>query len=438
MPADDVTKIRSVAIVGQGGTGKTTVADALLFAAGAATRIGRVDDGTSSFDTEPEEARRKTSITGAIHHCGWKKHEVNLIDTPGYSAFLHDTRNCLAAATGVVVVLGSTGGEVKVEIEKVWAWCEEIGLPRIGFVTRLDRERASLDHALADLATLGAKPAVLQVPIGAEGEFKGVVDVLSGRAFLYQGDSGTFQEGAAPADLADAVAKARELLVEAIAEANDPLLEKYLEGNELTPDELKSGLHDAARAGRLLPILCGSGARAIGLHPLLDAMVDLLPSAAELPAWKGDNPKNGEESRARRRPERAVLGVLLQDDRRPVRREAVGPTRRLGPHERRPELRERFARDEGAHRAPAEARGQEADAGDVGPPWRHHRRREAQGHADGRHARRREASDRLPAPARRARGHLVRAPAEEQGRRREGHAGPAPHHGGGHGAPRAP
>src|SRR4030095_937103 len=110
MPADDVTRIRSVAIVGQGGAGKTPVADALLFAAGAVTRIGRVDDGTSSFDTEPEEARRKSSITGAIHHCGWKKHEVNLIDTPGYSAFLHDTRNCLAAATGVLVGLGSARG----------------------------------------------------------------------------------------------------------------------------------------------------------------------------------------------------------------------------------------------------------------------------------------------------------------------------------------
>jgi elongation factor G len=295
MPADDPTKIRSVAIVGQGGTGKTTVADALLFAAGAASRIGRVADGSSAFDTEPEEIRRKTSITGAIHHAAWKKHELNVIDTPGYSAFLHDTRNCLAAATGVVVVVGSTGGEVKVEIEKVWAWCEELGLPRIGFVTRLDRERASLDHALADLATLGAKPAVLQVPIGSEGEFRGVVDVLSGRAFVYQGDSGTFQEGAAPAELADTVAKAREHLVEAIAEANDPLLEKYLEGNELSLDELRTGLHDATRAGRLLPLLCGSGARAIGLHPLLDAIVDLLPSAVELPAWKGDNPKTGEE-----------------------------------------------------------------------------------------------------------------------------------------------
>jgi elongation factor G len=295
MAVDDPTKIRSLAIVGQGGTGKTAVADALLFAAGAASRIGRVEDGSSAFDTEPEEIRRKTSITGAIHHAAWKKHELNVIDTPGYSAFLHDTRNCLAAATGVVVVIGSTGGEMKVEIEKIWAWCEELGLPRIGFVTRLDRERASLEHALADLATLGAKPAVLQVPIGSEGEFRGVVDVLSGRAFLYQGDSGTFQEGPAPAELADTVAKAREHLVEAIAEANDPLLEKYLEGTELQPDELRAGLHDATRAGRLLPILCGSGARAIGLHPLLDAVVDLLPSAVELPAWKGDNPKTGEQ-----------------------------------------------------------------------------------------------------------------------------------------------
>jgi elongation factor G len=302
MSADDVIRIRSVAIVGQGGTGKTTVADALLFAAGAVNRIGRVDDGTSAFDTEPEEVRRKTSITGAVHHASWKKHELNLVDTPGYSAFLHDTRNCLAAVTGAVLVLGPTGGEVKVETEKIWAWCEELGLPRIGFVTRLDRERANLENALADLAVLGAKPAVLHVPIGGEAEFRGVVDVLSGRAFLYQGDSGTFQEGAPPAELADAVATAREQLVEAIAEANDPLLEKYLEGTELGLDELRAGLRDATRGGRLLPVLCGAGARAIGLHPLLDAIVELLPSAADLPAWTGTNPKSGDSIERRADP----------------------------------------------------------------------------------------------------------------------------------------
>jgi elongation factor G len=288
-------EIRNVAIVGQGGAGKTTVADALLFAAGASTRIGRVDDGTSSFDVEPEEQRRKTSITAGLHHVAWKKHEVNILDTPGYSPFLHDTRNCLRAATGAVLVLGPTGGEVKVETEKVWGWLGELGLPRIGFVTRMDRERASIAHALEDLEVVGAKPAVLQVPIGAEAEFKGVVDLLSNRAIVYQGDSGTFQEGPVPAELADEVAKAREKLVETIAEANDALLEKYLEGTELSLEELRDGLRDGTRAGKFLPVLCGAAGRAIGLHPLLDAIVDLLPSPADLPAWTGDNPKTGDQ-----------------------------------------------------------------------------------------------------------------------------------------------
>src|SRR5262245_37995460 len=295
MAADEVLKLRNAAIVGQGGTGKTTVADALLAAAGATTRQGRVDDGSSNFDIEPEEVRRKTTITAGLHHASWKKHDLNVIDTPGYSAFIHDTRNCLRAATGAVLVLGSGGGEIKVEAEKVWAWLDELALPRIAFVTRLDRERASLDHALDDLKALGAKPAVLQVPIGAEGEFTGVVDVLAGHAFIYQGDSGTFQEGPVPADLADEVTLARDQLVEVIAEANDALLEKYLEGTELSVDELRAALREGTRAREFLPVLCGAGGKVIGLHPLLDAIVDLLPSPAELPAWTGDNPKTGDQ-----------------------------------------------------------------------------------------------------------------------------------------------
>ena len=189
MPPEDTAQLRNVAVVGQGSAGKTTVADALLVAAGVAKTLGRVDDGSSAFDTEPEEHRRRTTITAALHHVGWKKHEVNLIDTPGYSPFLHDTRNCLTAATGALFVLGPTGGEAKVELEKLWTWCGERGLARIGFVTRLDRERASVDNVLADLKGLGVKAAVLQLPIGAEGAFRGVVDVLSGKAFVWDGGS---------------------------------------------------------------------------------------------------------------------------------------------------------------------------------------------------------------------------------------------------------
>jgi elongation factor G len=295
MPADDPAKLRNVAIVGQGGVGKTMVADALLFAAGAVTRIGRTDDGSSVFDTEPEETRRKSSITAGLHHCSWRKLDLNLIDTPGYSAFLHDTRNCLYAATGVVFVLGPGSGEIKVEAEKLWTWCNELALPRIGFVTRLDRERASVDNALADLKGLGVKPAVVQVPIGSENGFSGVVDVLSGKAYLYQGDSGTMQEGAPPADLADEITAAREQLTETIAEANDELLEKYLEGTELTEAELRAGLREGTRAGKFLPIFLGAAAKGIGLHPLLDAATELLASPAEMPPWKGTNPKTGDD-----------------------------------------------------------------------------------------------------------------------------------------------
>ena len=294
MPADEVAKVQNVAVVGQGGAGKTTVADALLFAGGAVTRLGRVDDGTSAFDTEPEEQRRKTTITAALHHVAWRKHEVNLIDTPGYSSFLHDARNCLHAATGAVLVLGPTGGEVKVEAEKVWGWLAELGIPAVGFVTRMDRERADVAHALKDLQAIGAKPALLQLPVGREAEFRGVVDLLSGRAYLYQGESGVVQEAVPPAELADEVRAARERLVETIAEANDVLLEKYLEGVELTADELGAGLREGARAGKFLPVLCGAAGRAIGLHPLLDAIVDLLPSPADLKPWVGDNPKTGD------------------------------------------------------------------------------------------------------------------------------------------------
>jgi elongation factor G len=293
MPADEVQRLRSIAIVGQGGAGKTTVADALLFAAGAATRIGRVDDGTSAFDTEPEEQRRKSSLTASLHHVGWKKHDVVLMDTPGYAAFLHDAHNCLTAATGAVFVLGSTGGEVKVEAEKLWGWLRARDIPAVGFVTRLDRERASMEHALEDLKVLGIRPAVLQVPIGSEAGFRGVVDVLSGKAFVYDGDAGTPREEPVPADLADDVRAAREHLTETVAEATDDLLEKYLEHGELSPEDLLAGLHEGTRAGKFLPILCGAGVKGIGLHPLLDAIVTMLPPASELAPWTGDDPKTG-------------------------------------------------------------------------------------------------------------------------------------------------
>jgi elongation factor G len=293
MPSD-ISRVRNVVVVGQGGVGKTMVADALLFGAGATTRLGRTEDGSSSFDTEPEEQRRKSTITAALHPAVWRKHDLTVIDTPGYSAFLHDTRNCLMAATGAVLVLGPTGGEIKVEGEKLWRWMAERSLPVVGFVTRLDRERASVDAALEDVKLLGAKPAVLQLPIGAEAELRGVVDLLTRRAYFTAGDSVQPKEGEVPAELTAEVTAARDRLVETIAEADDELLEKYLEGTELTDEELAGGLRKGTRERTLLPVLCGAAGRMIGVSLLLDALVDLLPSPAEMPAWEGADPRTGE------------------------------------------------------------------------------------------------------------------------------------------------
>jgi elongation factor G len=294
--ASDGNRLRNVVVVGQGGVGKTTVADAMLYASGATTRLGRVDDGSSSFDTEPEEIRRKSSVTAALHPAAWRKHELTLIDTPGYSAFLHDARNCLAAAGGAVLVLGPTGGEIKVEAEKLWRWMDERALPVLAFVTRLDKERATLDAALADLRTLEAKPALLQLPIGEEGGLRGVVDVLAGRAWLAASEGAAAKEADVPADMAERVAAAREQAIEAIAEADDALLEKYLEGATLTAEELAQALRKGTLERRVVPVLCGAAARMVGISTLLDAIVDLLPSPVEERPWQGRDPRTGEDA----------------------------------------------------------------------------------------------------------------------------------------------
>src|SRR5436190_14559414 len=171
MAAEEVGRIRNIAIVGQGGVGKTFLADALVLAAGATNRLGKVDDGSSLFDFEPEEVRRRTTIASAFHHCTWKKHEVTLADTPGYSVFQAETRAALVAMTGAVLVL-SPHGEVKVELERAWNWCGELGIPVLGFMSRLDREETDLATATAPVATaLATKVIPITLPIGSVASF---------------------------------------------------------------------------------------------------------------------------------------------------------------------------------------------------------------------------------------------------------------------------
>src|SRR5262245_43042130 len=204
------------------------LAEALLLAAGTTKSLGRTADGTSNFDTEPEEQKRGSTIFSTLHHVAWKGREVNVVDSPGAASFIHDASTCMRSATTALLVV-SPNGETRGEDEKVLFWAADLQIPRIAFVTRMDRERASFEQACSDLAeVLEPKPVPVQIPIGAESGFKGVVDLLRGKAFLGQPESGQMREADVPAELADEVQAARERLIEAVAESNDALLEKYL------------------------------------------------------------------------------------------------------------------------------------------------------------------------------------------------------------------
>ncbi len=295
MAVDDVRRMRPVGLLGEGGIGKTSLGEALLYAAGATTRLGRVDDGSSVFDFEPEEIRRKITLSTAFHTLAWKRHEVCLIDPPGYANFLPEARYAMEAMAGAVFVAGPTG-QLKVESERLWGWANDLNLPRLVFLSRMDREEGTLEQAIGGISKiLDAKLVAVQVPIGAQANFRGVVDLLSMRALLFQGDNGAVQEQDIPVEVQAEVDEHREKLIEAIAELNDELLTRYLEGGEISPAELKQGLREGVITGRIFPVLCGSGLRAAGIQPLLDAVIDYLPSPADCKAKTGEHPKTHEE-----------------------------------------------------------------------------------------------------------------------------------------------
>lgn len=293
--ADDIHRIRTVGLLAEGGAGKTTLGEALLYASGTTTRQGRVDDGNSVFDFEPEEVRRKLSLSTAAHSLSWKRHSVCLLDTPGFANFLSDTRYAMEAMSGAVFVT-STTGQFKVESERVWGWANTLQLPRLVCLSRLDREEGSLDTALNSLhETLGGKFVPIQLPIGRQANFKGVVDLLSMKALMFTGDRGEGEEQDIPAEVQADADTQREQLVEAVAEINDDVLNRYLEGEEISTDELKQVLREGVVSGQLFPVVCVSGGQCAGVQPLLDTIVDYLPSPDETPAVMGKNPKSQDD-----------------------------------------------------------------------------------------------------------------------------------------------
>ncbi|UCD48104.1 MAG: elongation factor G [Deltaproteobacteria bacterium] len=291
----DIHQLRNVGIIAHGGAGKTTLAEALLFNAKATERMGKVDDGSSNFDYDPEEIRRQITISTSFHHYNWNRVEVTVADTPGYINFEADTHACLRQLDGAVLVVNAVSG-VEVQTEKMWHLACDTGVPTIAFVSRMDRERADFPKAVEEMADILKVHAVpVQIPIGAEAGFRGVVDLFGMKAYVYKGDTGQFDVTGIPPDLADAAAKGREKVVEAAAESDDSLLEKYLEGASLTEEEIRKGFTAGVRAMKVLPVLCGSALRNIAIHPVLDMINFVLPDPSFRAEMKGTHPKKKAE-----------------------------------------------------------------------------------------------------------------------------------------------
>ena len=285
---EDVANVRTFALISHGGAGKTSLAEAMLFDAGATTRLGKVDEGSSVLDFEPEEMKRKATISSSFYSFTWKKQQFTLIDTPGDFNFIAETKTSMQGGDGVILLADAVDG-VRVQTEIVWEFARDFGQPRMIFINKMDRERADFVKTVQSIQTIFGKACVpLQIPIGAAESFKGVVDILSGKAFIYAaGESGKFEIKDMPADLEDEAAQYKEAIVEHVAEASDELLEKYLETGELSSDEIKNALRTSVISGKLIPIACGSGSGNIGIQPLLDLVAECMPSPMDRDGVKG-------------------------------------------------------------------------------------------------------------------------------------------------------
>ena len=275
-----IENTRNVVIVSHGGAGKTILTEAMLFAAGATDRMGRVEEGNTVTDFEPEEINRKSSISSAAAFCEWGGNKITLIDTPGYINFLEDAKACVRAADGAVVIMSPISG-IKAETEKVWEYLNEFGLPRIIFVAKMDKERADIETVLKECGKGFCREATpVQIPIGSEGSFKGVIDLLKMKAYVTD-EGGKTKETDIPADMKAKADEFRGRMIEKIAESDDALIEKYLETGELSQEEIAAGLRKGCIAGKVTPLLCGAPPKGVGVPQLLDMIAAALPNPVE-------------------------------------------------------------------------------------------------------------------------------------------------------------
>ena len=289
----DVQQIRNVVILGHGNSGKSTLAEALLFTAGSLKRLGRVDEGTSSMDFEAEEIKRRISIGTAFNQLSWKKQDVYLIDTPGDDNFFNETRFASFVADSAILTVGAVLG-IRPQTEKFVDLIKDNKLPCLICITKMDRERADFKKTVDGIKQgTGLNPVVLFLPIGAENNFKGVVDIAANKALFFV-DGGRAESGAVPADMADEVESLRENLMEYVAETSDDLLEKFLEEGLLNDEELQEGLAAAVRSAQIAPVCACASLNNIGSSVVLESIITLLPSPDQRPPRVGKHLKSGE------------------------------------------------------------------------------------------------------------------------------------------------
>ncbi|HVF91858.1 MAG TPA: elongation factor G [Blastocatellia bacterium] len=296
MKVYDTKEIRNVGIVGHGHVGKTSLVSAMLFDTGATNRLGRVDEGSTVTDYDEEEIARKTTIHSSLAHCDWKGTKINLIDTPGFAAFILDAKAALRACDAAIVLVDAVNG-VEVQTEKAWSFASEYEIPRMIVINKLDRERADFTRTVANVNEVFGREAVpLQLPIGSELNFKGVIDLIHMKAYTYENDgNGTPTEGEIPGDLREAAEAAREKIIDIVAESAEDLMEKYFAEGTLSDEDLIPGLKAAVREGRLYPIFAASASLNIGIQPLLTEIVELGPAPDELGPVKGHPSADSDE-----------------------------------------------------------------------------------------------------------------------------------------------
>ena len=311
MKAYPIDRIRNIALIGHGGTGKSSLVEAMLFGAGAISRLGRVDDGSSASDFDPDEVHRKMSISASVLSCEWKNTKINFVDTPGYPDFIGDVISSLRAVEAAIIVVDGSG-HIEVGTDNAWELAENAGIRRMFVINKLEKENQDFYATLEALRSkFGTNVVPLQLPLGAEDKFSGIVDMLSQKA--YKWDGGKMSPADIPADVEEQIAARRDELIESIAEMDDVLMEKFFENGTLSEEDILSGLEIGIRTGRLVPVLCSSATKNIGIQPILDFIASSIPSPAVVEKIVGKTPAGVEETRGAGDPFCALVFKTMAD-----------------------------------------------------------------------------------------------------------------------------